>query len=254
MNQLVFTEVAVERLFDLATAPDKETWELFKNSKSPVFGSLTKKLHMFEAPFPDPGIRLVKSKGKEHFDLKSAIRLHQGYPDLTRVQARDPRFWVYLAHVTHWDYMRSRWDVGSQEKSQRAYLKSRYFVAQKQSRALMRHGIARLWWAAALTHAPKRSDPYELTAVLLSKLDIAQQILERNFGRNEIIRRTFLDFIQKNEETMQGNKGRQCIRQLAKALNAHGGVTLLDWMTKADVTSFLKENLNFAVSQNFERS
>ena len=49
------------------------------------------------------------------------------------------------------------------------------------SRALTRSGMARLWWYAHLTDDPVRPGPYELTRVLLSDLDWAQSVLERNF-------------------------------------------------------------------------
>lgn len=124
--------------------------------------------------------------GDDLKDFKNAVRVFEALPALTPRQARDPRLWTRLAHVECWAYMRKRWDAmkhtADTGKAER-YVLQHYFVAQSQSRALLRHGIARLWWYAYLTRDANRSDPYELTRVLLSSLDIAQQLLERNMGR-----------------------------------------------------------------------
>jgi hypothetical protein len=45
--------------------------------------------------------------------------------------------------------------------------------------ALLRNGAARLWWSAHLSYDPDRENQYELTAVLLARLDTAKNLLER---------------------------------------------------------------------------
>jgi len=103
-------------------------------------------------------------------DVENAIRFHKALRHLTPRQARDPRLWTRLAHMEFWAYMRLRWPVEKHmAKRDRAarFVESRYFVAQSQSRALLRNGIARLWWMAQLSHDGDRDNPYELTTVLL---------------------------------------------------------------------------------------
>jgi hypothetical protein len=106
----------------------------------------------------------------------------------------------------------------------------------------MRNGAARLWWAAKLTFDPNRENPYELTGVLLRSLDVAKNLLERNFGRAPSITRAFLEFVLQNLETClaSGNKSRYVVRQLSKALNLHGGVCVLDCMKEEEVLDFLR--------------
>ena len=115
-------------------------------------------------------------------DIENSILLHRAFPDLTRVEAGDPRLWTRLTHVEGRAYMRKRWDVGQPkhaddpDKALRYALQHYFLAGSSPSRALTRNGMSRLWWYAALTHDPARSDPYELTRVLLSALDIAQQL------------------------------------------------------------------------------
>jgi hypothetical protein len=111
---------------------------------------------------------------------------------------------------------------------------------------LLRNGLARLWWYGHVTHDPERQNPYELTRVLLSTLDITQQIMERNFGRIENVRTGFLEFLLRNQKKLlgPGNKKRWYIRQLAIYLNLRGGVTLLDVLSKTDVGNVLEDNFS----------
>lgn len=99
------------------------------------------------------------------------IRFHRALRHLTPLQARDPRIWTRLAHMEFWPYMRLRWPVEkhmSNRNSAARFVESRYFVEQSPSRALLRNGVARLWWTAQLSHDPDRDNPHELTTVLHS--------------------------------------------------------------------------------------
>jgi len=184
----------------------------------------------------------------DHKDTENAIRFHKVLRHLTPLQARDPRLWTRLAHVELWAYMRQRWNIerhiANRDRATR-YVEARYFVAQSQSRALLRHGIARLWWTAHLSHDPDRENPYELTTVLLSTLDITQQIVERGMGRAANIVRGFLAFLLTNRELLLtgGDKNRARLRRLAKHLNMYGGVCVLDLLSQAEVADVLAKEL-----------
>ena len=199
---------------------------------------------------PAVPLSLALPAGGDLKDLENAKLVHRAFPHLTPLQARDPRLWTRLTHIECWSYMRKRWNVERDDRDdawKQRYVLEHYFVRQSQSRALLRNGIARLWWYAHLTHDAGRADPYELTAVLLSYLDIAQQVLERNMGRAKQVRVAFLDFIQLNPDRLgtSAERRRNCIRRLAKALNLRGGVTLLDSLDEDDVTALLDAELRF---------
>lgn len=181
-------------------------------------------------------------------DLENAIRTHKALRNLTPLQARDPRLWARLAHVDCWEYMRKRWPIErhmSDKERAKRFIQFRYFVSQSQSRALLRNGIARLWWIAHLSHRPELENPYELTTVLLTTLDITQQILERGMGRAPNIIRGFLEFLLANGEMLLrgGDINRTRIRRLAKFLNMHGGVCILDCMSQGEIMDLLKVEL-----------
>jgi hypothetical protein len=193
-------------------------------------------------------LELDEPDNGNHKDLENAIRIHKAFRQLTPLQARDPRLWTRLGHVDLWAYMRKRWPVErfakNRDKAVR-FIEARYFVPQSQSRALLRNGIARLWWTAHLSHDPSRKNPYELTAVLLSTLDITQQILERNMGRSRSVLLGFLEFLLVNKRLLLsgGDENRVRIRKLAKFLNVYGGVAILDCLSQAEITKLLNSEL-----------
>ncbi len=177
-------------------------------------------------------------------DLENAIRVHKALNQLTPLQARDPRLWTRLAHVDCWQYMRKRWPLerfGVDSEKGSRFIAARYFISQTDSRALMRNGIARLWWTAHMSYDPLRKNSYELTSVLLYTLDITQQIMERNMGRAPVIVTGFLEFLMQNKDKVlvTGDQGRDRVRRLAKFLNLYGGVCLLDCLTQTDIIKLL---------------
>ncbi|VTT98816.1 Uncharacterized protein OS=Bacillus weihenstephanensis (strain KBAB4) GN=BcerKBAB4_0823 PE=4 SV=1 [Gemmataceae bacterium] len=226
---------------NLARYAERKQW-----AGKPTGGGTVRLASTLEPAVP---LELELPDGDDLKDLENTKIVHGAFPDLTPLQARDPRLWTRLTHMECWAYMRKRWDVsrqtGDDAKKQR-YVLEHYFITQNQSRMLLRNGIARLWWYGHLTHDPARKDPYELTAVLLSSLDIAQQLLERNMGRAPAVRTAFLDFLRKNAGSLgtSSEQRRNRIRALAKSLNLRGGFTLLDCLTATDIETILANELS----------
>jgi hypothetical protein len=139
--------------------------------------------------------------------------------------------------------MRKRWPVENYHTDDQRIrnISKHYFISRSDSRGVLENGVAGLWWYAKLTYDKARDNPYELTGVLLSKLDIAQQILERNLGRAPSVLTGFLEFllINKDELLINGNVARRNIRTLVKLLNLNGGVCLLDSLTRSQVIATL---------------
>ncbi len=186
------------------------------------------------------------------YDLENAIKVYETLPRLTKLQARDPRLWTRLCHVECWEYMQHRWGVAdiSETATKENKIISRYFISQNQSRALMRNGLARLWWLCEATHDDTKDNPYELTAILLSTLDITQSIMERAFGRSKQVTLTLLDFIKDNRKSLidEGNKSRHRVRALARFINAQGGATMIDSIPVMSLKSLLSKELESILS------
>lgn len=180
-------------------------------------------------------LKLPSSK-TEVFDLENTRILFTALKHLTPIQAADERFWGYLSHVTYWEYMRKRWPAEQYaEKRFSQNIQERYCFMSDRPRALIRNGIARLWWCGYSSHDELRKDPFELTAVLLKNLDVTQSILERAFSRNPTVTRAVLDVLLEREKAGKPFYLRDRIRDLAKYLVQIGGVTIIDALSFGEI-------------------
>lgn len=170
-------------------------------------------------------------------DLQNTKILYTAFKHLTPVQAADERFWAYLTHATFWDYMNQRWPAAQYEGKSRftEVIQERYFFMSDRSRALVRNGLARLWWYGYTTYDSARQDPFELTGVLLKNLDVAQSILERAFSRNITAARAVLSVLLEREKRGAPFYERDRVRDLAKYLVQIGGVTIIDALEFDDI-------------------
>lgn len=188
---------------------------------------------------------LKLSEGSKHSDLENSISLFSAYKNLTHHQATSEAFWSFMTHVQYWEYMQKRWPVSNNTSDNNVdYIKYHYFFGFGTDRALIRNGIARLWWYAKLTFDETSDNPFRLTEILLSKLDITQGLLERAWGRNNNILRAFLEFLSETPTlTTGGANNRERTRYLYKSLTLEGGVSVIDFLSKDDIKSFLSRKL-----------
>jgi hypothetical protein len=115
----------------------------------------------------------------------------------------------------------------------------------RRGRAFAPRAPPRRFAVGKVSHDPARDNPYELAAVLLSTLDITQQILERGIGRAPVVLMGFLEFLNRNKELLLsgGDGNRIRIRRLAKFLNMHGGVCILDSLSQPQIMARLEAEL-----------
>jgi hypothetical protein len=167
-------------------------------------------------------------------DLENTKRLYDALKHLAPDQAADERLWAQMAHTLYWHYMRKRWPLENKTNPD-VYIRERYFFASNRDRALVRNGLARLWWYGYTSYDETRENPYELTAILLYTLDIAQNLLERSFSRNACIVKGVLNGILKWRAERRSMPVRGAFRSIMRHLNRIGGVTVLDALSEAQI-------------------
>ena len=82
-------------------------------------------------------------------------------------------------------------------------IKNRWLFDQSDRNSFARNAISRLWWSAHLTYKPweieksleifKDQDPYKYTKILTSSSQLIQDVLDRKWGSNLILRICFLE-------------------------------------------------------------
>ncbi len=237
-------EAALERLRQ-NIAPNAKRYAADKPWLSDYFGAdawyLQSSIDMPEALALKP-----PASKSELFDLDNTKMLYTALRHLNPIQAADERLWAYLSHITCWDYMRKRWAVEQYVGKPRfaEIVQERYFFMPDRPRALIRNGIARLWWYGYTTYDDERGDPFELTAVLLKKEDVTQSVLERAFSRNRTLTRAILSVLLEREKAGTPFYERERIRDLAKYLVQVGGVTILDALPLAEIRDVVNRKVD----------
>ncbi len=188
---------------------------------------------------------LMPASKTEPFDLENTRIVYTALRHLTPLQAADPRLWVYLGHSTHWEYMRQRWPVEQYlgKQNLRDNIQERYFFMPNKSRALIRNGMARLWWYGYCSFDESREDPFELTTALLKNLDVTQSILERAFSLNTNVTKTMLSVLLEREKAGKAFYIREKIRDLAKYMVQIGGVTIIDALEQPDLRELVSDKI-----------
>lgn len=169
-------------------------------------------------------VQLVIPESKlRHFDMDNIRIIHDSLKILHTHQATDERIWTYMTHFTYREYMLKRWPAGSV-----SLIRERYFV-NTPTRGLVRNGISRLWWYGHLTYDSSFSDPYTLTETLMDEQDIALQLIDRTFSRNNAFLKNILRVLTDYKKTHGKKADRDDLRKLYVAINQIGGAQLLDF-------------------------
>jgi hypothetical protein len=179
----------------------------------------------------------IPTSKSDLLDLENTRIVYSALKHLTPVQASDPRLWAYFTHVSHWEYMRRRWPVEQYLNKPRLkeIMQERYFFISDRSRALLRNGMARLWWYGYCSYDESRADPFELTGALLKKLDVTQNLLENAFGRNTQITHAVLGVLLDREKEGKAFYVREKVRDLARYIVQVGGVTIIDALEENEI-------------------
>lgn len=191
-----------------------------------------------EIEFPDD-FELISEAGADN-DRENAIRLHSVLRGkITPVQAADDRLWVSLTHHKFYYYMQKRWVVKERAKPNGTIV-DRYFS----HRGLLRNGISRLYWLAAITYDEKQKDPYLYTGYLMNRQELINQVEGSSLCRNRSFLRTALKVLMKEE-----NLSDVQIKQYFKRINQKGGVILLDALSEQRMEELCAQTIETVLAE-----
>lgn len=160
-------------------------------------------------------------------DGDNAIALYDEMVTIGRVNATIPGLWTYLAFNTCRQYMLKRWNP-EESKNWKQRVEDRWLLPVEPKRGkLVRHGIARLWWAAELTRddsckhvlSREKQDPYAYTRWIFEVEDRWLQLFDRSVGQNSEVLWAVLDSMQKDRSTPQSDLIKAVGRDLLLAMS-----------------------------------
>lgn len=194
---------------------------------------------------------------KSEFEL--AKILHENIR-IDRSLAANNLYWVYLNLNYFLPYIKERWlklkdDEDFDEDNEQEMKIDRFFLALESSHnSLIKSPIAGLWWAIEITKNELLEDKYHYSKIFLSD----RNLRDKNLGTYQLIRKqnilfALLDFYQENKDAndYDGNRiGSEAIaQQMSKTLNQIGGLTLLSFLTKEEISDKLKHLKNLIIDR-----
>lgn len=168
-------------------------------------------------------------------DLENVKRVYKAMMGLSNSQASDERIWIAYAFDVCKSYMSYRWPA-----KEESTINNRWLFGYTAKRSLFRHGIARLWWIGRCTYDNKRTDPFELTAYVINKQDIINQLLDIGFNGNKELVLAVIEALRDSEK--EGKVvGREEIRSISRHINSLASMYLIDTLSREEVYSKVKE-------------
>lgn len=176
-------------------------------------------------------------------EVENAIRVFEYLGDMKPVEASDYRLWTYLGCSVFYDYTSHRWALDDQ--SWRGTAETRWIMRTGSRTQLVRHAIARLWWAVKLTHDPAMSrplsleeqDPYAYLRMAMSKEDRFLALFDRDMGMIPELRFAILEHLNKNPAHLK----ERYVRELMKEVVLATGYRELAALDRSGLHSMLEE-------------
>lgn len=170
----------------------------------------------FNSGRPDP---LQFSQRGLGIEADNSKLVYEFLGPMTRTNGSDPRLWTYLAFASYRDYMEIRWPLDRESWKQR--VKDRWLMSTSRRSAQVRHGIARLWWAAYLTHDPtasrplsqKDNNPFAYTEVALAKEDAFLALFDREISSTPDLLFGALEISHSKPEAFVRRFAREIVRE-----------------------------------------
>ena len=188
-------------------------------------------------------------------DITNVKRVYEAMRELSPAVASDERLWTGFAHSEFWDYVQYRQkdsihkiiDEDESIKKQDARVGSSFFFTNGHRRSLFVHCLSRLWWIGYVTYDEGARDPYHLTGLTALSTghafaSTAVLFASSNMTANKAIALGVLDSIEKRQEMGEKIERKHFVGSL-RYLNNMGGLTLLDMLSREDVTSIVDDYL-----------
>lgn len=170
-------------------------------------------------------------------DLQNVINLYSTYKGIiTPSQASDCHLWTALCHMVpeYKDYIIKRW---ANKATGKVTISARFFATSGRTSLIYYNAISRLWWSGYLTYEEEKSrtNPWELTKILLSAQQIQKDLTDQSYSMNPTIVKGLLRALKRIQEETN-NAATTPFRNLTNSyINHYGAVTVLDFLTSEEI-------------------
>jgi hypothetical protein len=188
---------------------------------------------------PDFNFYIDHSKKPIDTDFDNGVMLYETLKQLNETQASDERLWVGLSLSEGYDYLMYRWGFDNNTR-----FKYRWIFFTKGKRALLYHGLARLWWFVRITVDKTLDNPYEITEFAFKYQGVVTKLMYRNYANSRKVVLAILSVLMEFERNGYVIS-MEMVNELYKEVSLMGSVSIID--------AFSREELEYKIRKKIEK-
>ncbi len=195
---------------------------------------------------PDFELAEIEAMSIGEVDFENCKILYNNLRMLSESQCSDERLWAGLCNGTFYGYMRKRYQYQIKQLKKKetdvSAIISRFFFSGRTRAGFYRNGLAKCWWVGRATFDKDNENHFERLDIIGSN-DLTTKISDifysNTFSSNPMILAGICDAIKYFQDRGQTLDEKKHVRASMQYLNAIGGATLLDVLTKEEISKII---------------
>lgn len=178
-------------------------------------------------------------------DRKNVEIVYEALHDLSPALAADERLWAGMLFCQFWNFVKYRRKKEIASGDKRDILNSFLFM-RGNKRSCFVNCLSRLWWTGYLLYDDKKINHYYAVDLICETAYASNIVLisSNNFTSNKNLVLGVLDCIQQRKDAGE-HIGRYHYVEANKYINCIGGISLLDSMTREEISALANKRLNY---------
>ncbi len=199
---------------------------------------------------PDFELAEIDAMSIGEADFENCKILYNNLRSLSESQCSDERLWAGLCNSTFYGYMRRRYQYPSKQLKKKetdaSAVISRFFFSGGTRTGFFRNGLAKCWWVGHATFDKDNENHFACLDVIGSN-DLTTKISDifysNSFSSNPTILYGICDALKYFSDRGQALDEKKHLRASMQYLNAVGGATLLDVLTREEICKLMTSRI-----------
>lgn len=199
---------------------------------------------------PDFELAEIDAMSIGEVDFENCKILYSNLRSLSESQCSDERLWAGLCNSTFYSYMRRRYHYSSKQLKKKetdaSAIVSRFFFSGGIRSGFFRNGLAKCWWVGRATF-DQNSDNHFARLDVIGPNDLTTKVSDifysNTFASNSTILAGICDALKYFSDHGQVLDEKKHVRAAMQYLNAVGGVTLLDVLSRQEICKIMTSRI-----------
>lgn len=199
---------------------------------------------------PDFGLAEIDAMSIGEVDFENCKILYNNLRSLSESQCSDERLWAGLCNSTFYGYMRRRYQYPSKQfkkkETDASAVISRFFFSGGTRSGFFRNGLAKCWWVGRATFDRDNENHFARLDVIGSNdmtTKISDIFYSNTFASNPTILAGICDALKYFSDHGQALDEKKHVRAAMQYLNAIGGATLLDVLSREEICKIMTSRI-----------